>query len=67
KERTELPVLVGFGISSPEQAKMMIASGADGVIVGSKILDIIEKSDPKDLQKELVSFTASIVSTICQQ
>ncbi|PIU21414.1 MAG: tryptophan synthase subunit alpha [Candidatus Diapherotrites archaeon CG08_land_8_20_14_0_20_34_12] len=33
-------LFVGFGISSPEQAKAFEKVGADGIIVGSKIIDI---------------------------
>ena len=40
---TDKPLCVGFGISTPEQAQR-IARLADGVIIGSRILDIIEKS-----------------------
>ncbi len=40
---TDKPLCVGFGISTPEQAQRA-ASLADGVIIGSRILDIIEKS-----------------------
>jgi len=43
KEYTRKPVAVGFGISGPEQAKM-ISHYADGVIVGSAIVKIIEKN-----------------------
>lgn len=42
KETGNLPAAVGFGINTPEQAKE-IASIADGVIVGSAIVKIIEK------------------------
>lgn len=42
KEATDIPVAVGFGINTPEQAKE-IAGLADGVIVGSAIVQIIEK------------------------
>lgn len=41
-EVTDVPVAVGFGISTPEQAKKM-ASQSDGAIVGSAIIKIIEK------------------------
>lgn len=42
REVTDIPVVVGFGISTPEQAKKM-ASQSDGAIVGSAIIKIIEK------------------------
>jgi tryptophan synthase alpha chain len=42
KAATNIPVAVGFGINTPEQAKE-IGSMADGVIVGSAIVKIIEK------------------------
>jgi len=42
KEFTDIPVAIGFGISTPEQAKYF--SGiADGVIIGSAIVSIIAK------------------------
>jgi tryptophan synthase alpha chain len=40
---TDKPLCVGFGISTPEQAQR-VAGLADGIIIGSRILDIIEKS-----------------------
>ena len=36
--RTEVPVAVGFGIGTPEQAAAAAAAGADGVIVGSRLV-----------------------------
>ena len=42
KETSKVPGAVGFGINTPEQAKE-IGSMADGVIVGSAIVKIIEK------------------------
>lgn len=35
---TEVPIAVGFGISTPEQAAAAAAAGADGVIVGSRLV-----------------------------
>jgi tryptophan synthase alpha chain len=40
KESKDIPCAVGFGISTPEQAKQM-AAVADGVIVGSAIVKIV--------------------------
>ncbi len=43
KKESRLPVCVGFGISGLPQAKS-VAKVADGVIIGSAIIDIIKKS-----------------------
>jgi tryptophan synthase alpha chain len=40
-ERWDVPKAVGFGISEYEHAKEVVAAGADGVIVGSALVDII--------------------------
>jgi tryptophan synthase alpha chain len=44
---TTVPVAVGFGISTPEQAAAVAAAGADGVIVGSRLVRAAgEDEDP---------------------
>ncbi|MBQ9010943.1 MAG: tryptophan synthase subunit alpha [Clostridia bacterium] len=42
REATDIPCALGFGISTPEQAATM-ASIADGAIVGSAIIKLLEK------------------------
>lgn len=42
KTHTKLPVVVGFGISNPDQARDT-ASFSDGVVVGSALIRVIEK------------------------
>lgn len=42
KSQTDLPVIVGFGIRSPETARA-IASVADGAVVGSAIVKMVEE------------------------
>lgn len=42
RENTDIPCAIGFGISTPEQAAKM-AAVADGAIVGSAIIKLIEK------------------------
>jgi tryptophan synthase alpha chain len=44
KAKTDLPVVVGFGIRTPEAAEA-IAKVADGAVVGSAIVDRIGKGD----------------------
>ena len=43
REATTLPVCVGFGISTPEQAKA-VGRLADGIVVGSAIVQAAESS-----------------------
>ena len=43
KRRTELPVCVGFGVRTAEQARA-IAKGADGVVVGSALVDTVRSN-----------------------
>ncbi len=47
KASTDLPVIVGFGIKTPENARD-IASVADGAVVGSAIVKLIEEGKPVD-------------------
>jgi tryptophan synthase alpha chain len=42
RRATELPVAVGFGISTPEQART-VAGMADGVVVGSALVDVLDR------------------------
>lgn len=42
RQNTDLPCAIGFGISTPEQAKKM-AEISDGAIVGSAIIKLLEK------------------------
>lgn len=49
KEVSPIPVLAGFGISNEDQVKEL-ASYCDGVIVGSKIVDLFEKDDIPSLK-----------------
>jgi tryptophan synthase alpha chain len=44
RKLTSQPLCVGFGISTPEQARQ-VAEIADGVIVGSRIIQLMEVED----------------------
>jgi len=47
KHHTKLPVAVGFGVRTAEQARA-IAEGADGVVVGSALVDALHQSLDKN-------------------
>lgn len=58
KKQTDLPVCIGFGIKTPDNAKSMAAI-ADGVVVGSSVVEMIEKkADCAAFVKELKSAIA---------
>ncbi|MDR9486174.1 MAG: tryptophan synthase subunit alpha [Sediminimonas sp.] len=56
KSQTDLPVIVGFGINSPEKAEA-IAGVADGCVVGSAIVGELAKGRPVD---EVLNFVAGL-------
>ena len=62
KKTSDLPVTVGFGISTPEQAQQ-IAQYADGVIIGSAIVDLCAQGNiknPKEVLAALGAYAKSI-------
>ncbi|GFP75090.1 tryptophan synthase subunit alpha [Clostridium fungisolvens] len=50
KEVSKLPVLAGFGISTPEQTKQ-ISEFCDGVVIGSKVMELVNAEDYKSIEK----------------
>ncbi len=62
KEQSQKPLAVGFGISTPEQAKE-VSRFADGVVIGSAIVRIVERN----LQKpDLVSRVGDFVHSLAE-
>ena len=61
KRVTDKPVAVGFGISSPDQAAQVAQWGADGVIVGSALVKVIEENTGSP---ELISKAAAFVKAL---
>ncbi|MHA1269452.1 MAG: tryptophan synthase subunit alpha [Candidatus Helarchaeota archaeon] len=62
KIEDSIPIFIGFGISKPEHASALIKLGADGIIIGSAIINIIKKNlnDFLKLEKEILEFVISI-------
>jgi tryptophan synthase alpha chain len=61
KRHTQLPVCVGFGIRTPEQARA-IASRADGAVVGTALVDALGKS--LDAEGRATAATVSAVTDL---
>lgn len=62
KRYTKKPVCVGFGVSRPEQVRQ-ICEAADGVIVGSAIVKLMEKSGKR---KDLVRVVGRYVKKLAE-
>jgi tryptophan synthase alpha chain len=61
---TRVPVALGFGISTPEQAVHAIVDGAEGVIVGSRLVRAAgEAANPADAVRELVAAFATALAS----
>lgn len=62
REVTDVPVAIGFGISTPEKAKKM-ASQSDCTIVGNAIIKIIEKYG-KDAPQYVEAYVKEMVKAL---
>ncbi|WP_435097946.1 tryptophan synthase subunit alpha [Halorubrum sp. N11] len=51
----DVPKAVGFGISSGEHAERIVSGGADGIIVGSALVDIVAEGVDDDLSTAAVA------------
>lgn len=62
KQSTDLPVAVGFGVRTPEQAAE-IAKVADGVVVGSAFIDLVEEFG-SEAPAKLQELTSAMVAAM---
>jgi tryptophan synthase alpha chain len=62
REVSDVPVAVGFGISTPTHVAQM-GSQADGVIVGSAIVNIIAQQDD-DTERRLTEYVTEMVNAL---
>lgn len=62
KKEGAAPVVLGFGISEPEQVHEALEAGADGIVVGSAIVKIIARtlSDKSAMLQEIATYVKSI-------
>jgi tryptophan synthase alpha chain len=59
KQAISLPVMAGFGISTPEQASE-VGKRADGIIVGSAIVKLFEQYSGEELKQQLARYVAGL-------
>ncbi len=66
KSLADVPVCVGFGISTPAHARTIADAGADGVIVGSKLVAMIEEhlDDRTQAIQEIAAFLHDVKAAL---
>jgi len=66
KSVTSVPVCVGFGVSTPEHAATIAKAGADGVIIGSRLVAMIEGSldAPERASAEITAFLRQVQAAV---
>jgi tryptophan synthase alpha chain len=66
RKHTAVPLALGFGISVPDHAKICAEAGAGGVIVGSAIVDIVEKNlgNPDKMTWDLKDYVARMKNAL---
>lgn len=62
KSLTDKPVCIGFGVSRPEQVRML-ARIADGIIVGSAIVNLIAENSTRP-REEIVRITGEFIADL---
>jgi len=67
RSHTSLPIALGFGVSSPEQVRD-IAGKADAVVIGSKLISVIEEAvgDPENPKPDWESKLADFVKSLSE-
>jgi tryptophan synthase alpha chain len=59
RKKTSIPICAGFGISTPQHAESMLSLNVDGVITGSRVIEIVASS--KNAEADLFDFCRQMV------
>jgi tryptophan synthase alpha chain len=61
---TPLPACVGFGVSTPDQAARMTRLGANGVITGSKVIQLVRENQGRPPSAFLTAYIRSMADSV---
>jgi tryptophan synthase alpha chain len=62
RQHTNVPLLVGFGVSRPEHVAALREAGADAVVVASALVDLVERTDPDRREGAVRQFVGDLVA-----
>jgi tryptophan synthase alpha chain len=57
---TELPIALGFGISNADHVRA-VSAFADAAVVGSAVVELIERTPPNEAAKAVGNFVADLL------
>lgn len=60
RRHTSLPLAVGFGISRAEHVQAVAGLGADAAVIGSAIIDLIDRTPPGERREKLRQYLAAL-------
>lgn len=63
RTQTSLPIAVGFGIRTPDDAKAMSVAG-DAIVVGSRFVDIVEKTPANQCVSEISAAVSGLKAAL---
>lgn len=66
RKESDLPLALGFGIRTPENVRQAVNGGADGVVVGTALIQCIEqaKEEGKDVKKVVGDYVKGLASEL---
>jgi tryptophan synthase alpha chain len=50
-----LPVVVGFGIRTPEDVRTVTKAGVDGVVVGTEVVRVVSEAETREARRSAVA------------
>ena len=60
RQYATVPLAVGFGVATRQHFDAVVNAGADGVVIGSRIVSIIKSSSPQDIVKNVENYCSEI-------
>lgn len=58
-----IPIGIGFGVNTPNDARKFLSLGIDAIIVGSAFLRLIERTPASKIESKIATFTKSLKNT----